>query len=95
MVQDEVTDDYYIACLAEIESDIHGSPNRVRHAMNQALICIGVRNNALRKKALAVAKRIGKVEVDHGETGCKTPDAASYIDNTLAHRERKSAQRGQ
>ena len=24
--------------------------------------------------------RIGKVEVDHGETYCKTPDAAPYIE---------------
>jgi hypothetical protein len=28
---------------------------------------------------LAAAARIGPVEVDHGETGCKTPDAAAYI----------------
>jgi hypothetical protein len=25
------------------------------------------------------AARIGKVKVDHGETGCKTPDAVPYI----------------
>jgi hypothetical protein len=26
-----------------------------------------------------VAAKIGKVEVDHGETDCKTPDATEYI----------------
>ncbi len=31
-------------------------------------------------KAIEAAKRIGKVEVDHGETNCKTPDAAPYIE---------------
>jgi len=27
----------------------------------------------------AAARRIGKVEVDHGDTSCKTPDAEPYI----------------
>jgi len=44
-----------------------------------AVICIGCRSAGLRKAALATAKRIGKVEVDHGDTACKTPDAAQYI----------------
>jgi hypothetical protein len=41
---------------------------------------------ALRKKATDVAKRIGKVDVDHGDTSCKTPDAVEYIE--------KAAKRG-
>ena len=31
------------------------------------------------KKAIASAKRIGKVDVEHGETNCQTPDAIAYI----------------
>jgi 3-methyladenine DNA glycosylase AlkD len=65
--------------LATIEARIHAARNRVRDAMNSALITIGARSDALEPKALAAAERIGKVEVDHGQTGCKTPDAASYI----------------
>ena len=42
--------------------------------MNGALISIGIRNAKLEKLAIAAAKRIGKVEVDHLETSCKTPD---------------------
>ena len=72
--------------LAAIESRISDAPNRTRHAMNGALIAIGVAAPELRAEALAVARRLGTVEVDHGETGCKTPDAASYIAKTLAHR---------
>jgi hypothetical protein len=56
--------------------------------MNMALIAIGVRSAGLRKLALAAAKRIGKVEVDHGDTSCKTPDAAAYIAKTVDHRRR-------
>jgi len=75
--------------IAPIAATIHDQPNRVRHAMNQALISIGARGGALEKAALAAAARIGKVAVDHGETGCKTPDAADYIRRTVAHRRRK------
>jgi len=65
--------------IARIEKDIHASPNLARHAMNNALIAIGVFLPSLRAKAVAAAKRIGKVEVDHGETACETPDAVAYI----------------
>jgi 3-methyladenine DNA glycosylase AlkD len=70
--------------LGTIEREIHGSPNRARHAMNGALIAIGVWKPALRARAIAAAGRIGKVEVDHGETACTTPDAASYIRKAAA-----------
>ena len=76
--------------LNRIESEIHGAKNRTRYSMNSALIAIGARGGKLEKKAVAVAKRIGKVEVDHGETSCKTPDAVSYIPKAAAHRRRKS-----
>lgn len=66
--------------LKTIEAEIHSSPNRARYTMNNAVIAVGVYKPSLRKKAVAAAKRIGKVEVDHGETGCKTPDAAAYIE---------------
>ncbi len=66
--------------LATIEKEIRRSPNWARYAMNGALISIGVYKPKLRKKAIEAAKRIGKVEVDHGETSCKTPDAVPYIE---------------
>lgn len=89
---DEIVNDQVLAgYIAEIEKSIHGRPNRTRHAMNMALVAIGVRNPRLQKLALEAAKRIGKVEVDHGQTSCQTPDAAAYIKKTLAHR--KNARR--
>ncbi len=48
--------------------------------MNDALISIGVFKPTLRKQAIEAAQRIGRVEVDHGETTCKTPDAVPYIE---------------
>ncbi len=66
--------------LATIEKQIHRSPNWARYAMNGALISIGVFKPTLRKQAIEAAQRIGKVEVDHGDTNCKTPDAVPYIE---------------
>lgn len=77
-------DSWFEPLLDEIQSQLHERPDRVRLAMNQALIAIGVRSPGLEKKARAVAAKIGKVIVDHGDTNCKTPDAAQYMDKTLA-----------
>ncbi|RMF60488.1 MAG: DNA alkylation repair protein [Calditrichaeota bacterium] len=78
------------ACLTRIEADIHTSKNRVKEAMNSALMAIGIYREALRDKALRAAGRIGKVEVDHGETNCKTPDAATYIQKAVARQRARS-----
>lgn len=83
---EEVDDAVLEGYLKTIESGIHSAPNRVRHSMNMALISIGMRSAAFEKKAVAAAGRIGKVEVDHGETSCKTPDAAAYIKKARARR---------
>lgn len=81
------------AKIATIEKTIHGAANRVRYAMNGALIAIGTYASGLEKKAIAAAKRIGPVDVDHGETGCKTPDAATYIPKAAAHHRARAAKK--
>lgn len=83
-----LTDEDCEKLLAQIERAIHSERNRVRYEMNNLVIAIGAGNPGLREKALAAAGRIGKVEVDHGETGCKTPDAANYI-RKMAERKKK------
>ncbi len=90
MSDDELPDSYFDAHLGTIETEIHNRKNRVRDAMNSALIAIGIRKPRLRKRALAAAKRIGKIEVDHGETGCKTPDAAIYIKKAVERKAKKA-----
>ena len=70
--------------LATIEKEIHASPNRARHAMNNAVIAIGIFRPALTAAAIETAQRIGRVEVDHGKTSCQTPDAAVYIRKATA-----------
>lgn len=82
------------ACLGEyiepIDAHIQTSKNHVRHSMNGALIAMGIRNPKLQRQAIAAAKRIGRVDVDHGPTSCQTPDAVAYIERAVQHRQRKS-----
>jgi 3-methyladenine DNA glycosylase AlkD len=83
---DKVSEADQLGYLRTIERNMQRSKNRVRYAMNGALIAIGMRGGELRKAALEAAGRIGPVDVDHGETGCKTPDAAAYIKKAAARK---------
>ena len=76
-----------------VEKEIGERPNRVRHEMNGALIAIGLRDEPLRRAVLETAARLGPVRVDHGQTGCKTPAIAPYIERTLAHRAKVAERR--
>ncbi|MFO0840757.1 MAG: DNA alkylation repair protein [Phycisphaerae bacterium] len=80
MIDESIADAWFAERLARIEQTIHSAPNALRYIMNSALINIGCRNAALRKSAAAAAKRLGTIEVDHGDTDCKTPDAREYIE---------------
>src|SRR5947209_5768544 len=65
--------------LQRVEKTIHRQPNRVRHVMNGFVIAAGSYVPALTDAALQVAARIGPVTVDVGDTACKVPSAAEYI----------------
>lgn len=82
MIDESIADSWFVQRLTHIEKSIHTAPNTQRYAMNAALISIGGRNASLRKSATAAAKRIGTVEVDHGDTECKTPNAAESIEKS-------------
>ena len=91
MQDSQLADSYFQECLDTIEREVHCRKNRVRDAMNNALIAIGIRNENLEPLVLAACQRIGKIVVDHGKTGCKTPDAAAYIQKVLERRKQKRA----
>ena len=90
---EKLPDRFFLDLLVKIENEIGQAGNRTRHAMNGALIAIGLRNEELREAAVDAASRIGPVIVDHGETGCVTPAAIPYIDKTIAYRQAQSAKR--
>ena len=65
--------------LDRVVAEIHDERNAVKDVMNQFVIAVGCSVAPLKKKALAAAKKIGKGEVDKGNTACKVPDATEYI----------------
>jgi 3-methyladenine DNA glycosylase AlkD len=72
--------------LAEIEGlldtvvkQIGSAPGRVRYTMNTFVICVGGYVKPLSERAKAVAKQIGVVSVEMGETACQVPSALDYI----------------
>jgi len=52
--------------------------------MNGFLIAVGGYVKPLTKKALAAAEKIGRVEVDMGDTACKVPAAGEYIKRMIS-----------
>ena len=89
MEMNDEDDRFFLDFLEKIEKTIHSSPNRTRYNMNNALIAIGARNAILYDVAIKVAEVVGKVEVDHGQTSCKTPDARSYIIRTFERKKKR------
>jgi 3-methyladenine DNA glycosylase AlkD len=83
-------DGWYADLLGIIERRIHKAKNRTKASMNNALIAIGARNPKLQGPAIAAARRIGKLTVDHGDTDCKTPDAEAYILKAVARKKGKA-----
>lgn len=81
--------------LTRVKADIHTAPNGVRYAMNGFVIAVGSAVTPLTAKAKAVAKAVGAVEVDMGDTSCQVPDAAATIAKVEAKgglgRKRKTA----
>jgi 3-methyladenine DNA glycosylase AlkD len=84
-------DSYFEAYLDKIPSQILNAPNRKKQAMNMAMIAIGSRSEALAKKAIITARTVGPIEIDHGETDCKTPEAEAYIKKAWARKKNGKA----
>lgn len=85
----ETPDSWFSARVSEIERGIDTAPNWERYTMNQTLIALGGRDASFRRAALAAAKKIGTVDVDHGDTSCKTPEAVPYVEKMWAHAKAK------
>jgi hypothetical protein len=89
MCDEDTPDSWFKDRLAEIETSIQKAPNLQREAMLGALVGIGCRSSELRKAATAASRRIGHVEIDHGDTSCKTREAEPTLEKTWAHAKAK------
>lgn len=68
------------ALLQTIPKKIGWAPKRVKYTMNTFVIAVGSYVKPLLPQAKAIAKLIGTVKVDLGETECKVPVAIAYIE---------------
>ena len=67
------------ALLDRVARTLQKSPDDIRYAMNGFVIACGTYVAPLGQDAIATARKLGRVEVDMGDTECKVPDAESYI----------------
>jgi len=65
--------------LQRVQKTIHQAPNTVRYVMNSFVICVGSYVPALTDLALQTGEKIGRVDVDMGNTACEVPFAPDYI----------------
>lgn len=61
------------------KGEVQFAPDGGRDTMNAFVIACGTYVAALGKPAITIARKLGRVQVDPGETACKVPDAESYI----------------
>lgn len=74
----------YKSLLDRVAKTIHLSQNEVKHTMNSFMISTGSFVKELTEYAINIAKKIGVVEVDKGDTSCKEPFAVDYINKIKA-----------
>lgn len=81
MVQAEEVDvAYFRSLLNRVEATISTESNRTKYSQNIFMINAGVYDRELSEYAKEIATRVGEVNVDHGETSCKTHNAIEEIE---------------
>lgn len=69
--------------LQRVEKQIHTQPTNTRYSMNSFVIAVGISYLPLHTQAMDVANKIGKVEVNMGNTSCKVPCALEAIQKAI------------
>ena len=69
----------FSALLDRVAKTMPSAPDDVRSAMNGFMIAVGTYVSPLGDRAIATARKVGRVEIDMGDTACKVPEAEAYI----------------
>ena len=77
---EEIHSDEIKALLKRVSLEIHAEFNEVKAAMNGFLIAAGSYYPEVTVLAKSLAKKIGEVDVNKGNTACKTPDAVACLE---------------
>jgi 3-methyladenine DNA glycosylase AlkD len=65
--------------LDRVAKEMPKAGDSARYSMNSFVIAVGTYLAPLGDKAIATARKVGKVDVDMGDTACRVPDAEAYI----------------
>ena len=76
---EKIDDRYFETHIAHIEKNLQKEENMVKDSMNNSIFTIGMRNKNLNDKAVAAAKKIGKVVVDYGDNSCEAIDCIKHL----------------
>lgn len=71
-------DSWFESYLRHIEN-LQAEANFVKEMMAYALMSIGSRNPTLHSKAFATAIAAGNINVDYGDTSCKSPNPFEFL----------------
>lgn len=74
-----LTDDFFLGVIKRIEDTIDGEENWTRAGMGGTLIGIGKRNKILNKAAVKLAKKLGPIDYDAGDTACEPIDVLKHL----------------
>ena len=80
----EIDSNFLKALIDRAVETIHDSPNRVRYTMNGFLISVACYMPGLTDYAVAASAKTGKVKVNMGDTACKVPQLAEYLEKVKA-----------
>ncbi len=69
--------------LEIVEKTIHSETNRAKYSMNNFVAAVGISYIPLHEKAVAVAEKIGEVDVYMGKTKCSVLVASEYIQKAV------------
>lgn len=72
-------DEFFESYLDIFDRSLQTEENFVKDAMNNALLAIGQRSKRLYKRALEIARKLGKVEVDYGDNSCQAIDCYQHL----------------
>lgn len=75
----ELTDEFFLDCIKGIGDGIETEENWVRLSMGGALMGIGKRNRKLNLAAIKVAKAVGPIDYDAGDTNCEPLNVLKHL----------------
>jgi len=76
-----LNDDFFLTTISHIDQKIDNEPKSVKLSMATALMGIGKRNITLNSAAISVAKRVGAIDFNEGDSKCEPFDVLKHLNS--------------